>query len=62
MIEGGQRVDGFQYPDREWFYFQMADRFGWTPDQVGEVPAVLADWLLMIGATVDQVKAAAANG
>ena len=50
------------YPDRAWFYYQMASRFGWTPAQVEEVPAVMADWLLMIGATVDEVKAEAANG
>jgi hypothetical protein len=34
----------------------MADRFGWTPDQVDELPASTADWLLAIAATVDEVK------
>jgi hypothetical protein len=35
----------------------MADRFGWTPDQVDNLPAETADWLLAIAATVEQVKA-----
>jgi hypothetical protein len=35
----------------------MAERFGWTPEQVNELPAYTADWLLAIGATIDQVKA-----
>jgi hypothetical protein len=35
----------------------MADRFGWTPDQVDNLPAETADWLLAIAATVDQVRA-----
>ena len=35
----------------------MADRFGWTPEQVDELPAGQADWLIAIAATVEQVKA-----
>ena len=35
----------------------LADRFGWTPLQVDEQPAVLLDWLLAIGEVVDEVKA-----
>jgi hypothetical protein len=35
----------------------MADRFGWTPEQVDELPANQADWLIAISATVEQVKA-----
>jgi len=35
----------------------MADRFGWTPDQVDDLPARTADWLLAIGTTIDKVKA-----
>lgn len=35
----------------------MADRFGWTPAQVDELPAATADWLLAIAATIDEVKA-----
>jgi hypothetical protein len=34
----------------------MADRFGWTPDQVDNLPATTADWLLAIARTVDEVK------
>jgi hypothetical protein len=35
----------------------MADRFGWTPEQVDNLPAGTADWLISIAATVEKVKA-----
>lgn len=35
----------------------MADRFGWTPDQVDNLPASLSDWLMSIAVTVETVKA-----
>jgi len=34
----------------------MADRFGWTPEQVDNLPANTADWLMAIARTVDEVK------
>lgn len=34
----------------------MADRFGWTPEQVDNLPAGTADWLLAIAATVAEVN------
>jgi hypothetical protein len=34
----------------------MADRFGWTPEQVDNLPAATADWVLAIAATVDEAK------
>lgn len=34
----------------------MADRFGWTPEQVDNLPAPTADWLLAIAAAVEEVK------
>jgi len=34
----------------------MADRFGWTPEQVDNLPAKTADWIMAIATTVDQVK------
>jgi hypothetical protein len=34
----------------------MADRFGWTPQQVDDLPAQTADWLIAIARTVDEVK------
>jgi hypothetical protein len=57
LLEGGERREDLEYPDDEWMYFQMADRFGWTPDQVDNLPASTADYLLAIAATVEQVKA-----
>ena len=34
----------------------MAERFSWTPEQVDNLPATTADWLLAIARTVDEVK------
>jgi hypothetical protein len=34
----------------------MADRFGWTPEEVDNLPAGTADWILSIAATVEEVK------
>ena len=56
-MEGGIRHEEMDYPDEEWYYFQMADRFGWTPDQVDNLPTKTADWLLAIAATIEKVKA-----
>jgi hypothetical protein len=56
-LEGGRRHEEFDYPDQEWYYFQMADRFGWTPDQVDNLPVETADWLIAIATTVESVKA-----
>jgi hypothetical protein len=55
-MQGGQIHGDFDYPDIEWQYFLLAERFGWTPTQVDEQPAVLVDWLIAIGNTVDEVK------
>jgi hypothetical protein len=44
------------YPDIEWFYFKFADRFNWTPEQVDNLPAGRADWLLAIADTIEEVK------
>ena len=40
----------------------MADRFGWTPEQVYNLPANTADWIMAIAITVDQVKAERQSG
>jgi len=55
-MQGGQIHDDFDYPEIEWQYFLLAERFGWTPTQVDEQPAFLVDWLIAIGNTVDEVK------
>ena len=34
----------------------MADKFGWTPDQVDNLPAPMADWILAIAGVVEEVK------
>lgn len=38
-------------------YFVMADKFGWTPEQVDNLPAGTADWILAISGIVEEVKA-----
>jgi hypothetical protein len=57
LLEGGERRPDLDYPDEHWFYFQMADRFGWTPQQVDELPAETADWLIAIAGTIDKIRA-----
>lgn len=57
MLAGGQRHEDFIYPDEQFYYFQFANRFGWTPDQVDDLPAATAEWLLAIGSVVDRVQA-----
>jgi hypothetical protein len=57
VLEGGSREKSLEYPDQEWYYFQMADRFGWTPQQVDELPAATADWLIAIAGTVEKLQA-----
>lgn len=62
-MQGGERHENFSYPDEQWIYFFMADRFGWTPEQVDNLPAATADWLVSISQIYDEVKAErAGNG
>jgi hypothetical protein len=56
-LEGGERHEAFNYPDDQWYYYQMAELFGWTPEVVDNLPAGTADWLIAIATTVDTVKA-----
>lgn len=56
-MQGGERHEAFSYPDDHWVYFIMAERFGWTPEQVDNLPAGTADWILAIAGVVDEVKA-----
>ncbi len=35
----------------------MAERFGWTPEQVDNLPANTADWLIAIGNVVEIARA-----
>jgi hypothetical protein len=56
-LEGGERRADLDYPDEQWFYFQMADRFGWTPQQVDELPAETAEWLIAIASTIEKIRA-----
>lgn len=61
-MEGNERHEAFDYPDEQMYYFNMADRFGWTPEQVDNLPAGTADWLLAIANTVESVKADRSRG
>jgi hypothetical protein len=55
-LEGGERNPALEYPDDEWVYYTMAERFGWTPEQVDNLPASTADWLIAIATVVEQTK------
>jgi hypothetical protein len=60
-LEGGERHEAFTYPDEQWVYYLMADKFGWTPEQVDGLPANTADWLLAISTMVEKSKAEKMN-
>jgi hypothetical protein len=55
-MQGNDRHEAFTYPDEQWVYYMMAERFGWTPDQVDNLPAATADWLLAIAGVSDELK------
>jgi len=57
LLEGGERHEAFEYPDEQWIYYILAEKFGWTPDQVDNLSAPLADWIVAITAMVDEVRA-----
>lgn len=61
MLKGNERHPDFVYPDVAWEYYLLAERFGWTPQQVDAQPAGLVQQLLAIGSVVDEVKADAYN-
>ncbi len=56
-MQGGERHEAFDYPDEYWTYYVFADKFGWTPEQVDNLPGPTADWLLSITALAEEVKA-----
>lgn len=58
-MKGNELPDGADYPDEEYRYFLFAHKFGLTPDQVDEQPAVLLDYLASIANVVDELKAEA---
>jgi hypothetical protein len=60
-MEGGERHEAFTYPDEQWVYYMMADKFGWTPQQVDDLPASTADWLLAITNMVEKIKSERIN-
>jgi hypothetical protein len=62
VVSGGIRHEGFEYPDEQWYYYQMADRFGWTPEQTDNLPAGTADWLLAMASMIEEVKIEKSGG
>lgn len=56
-MSGGQRHEAMTYPDEEYEYYLFARKFGWTPTQVDEQPAVLMDYLRAISIAADEVEA-----
>lgn len=61
MLKGNERHDDFDYPDEEYKYFILADRFGWTPSQADQESAVMVDWLIAIAGLTEEVKAESYN-
>ena len=56
MLKGNERHPEFVYPDEEWEYYLLAERFGWTPKQVDEQPARLVQMLIAVGNIVEEVR------
>lgn len=56
-MSGRERPEGVSYPDQEYLYYFVAEKFGWTPTEFDEQPAYLADWLIAISNVVEEVKA-----
>jgi hypothetical protein len=54
---GNELPEDRPVPSSEFYYFQLAERFGWTPAQVDEQPGYLLDWLLAIGSLKDEITA-----
>jgi len=45
-------------PLEEFEYVRYADRFGWTPDQVDDLPLTLVPWLLPLHDDLQEVRQA----
>ena len=37
-----------ELPDRQWIYFLLGKKFGWTPMEIDQIPAIDLDWILAI--------------
>lgn len=37
-------------------YYVCAEKFGWTPNEVDEQPAVKVDWVLAIASAIEEYK------
>lgn len=36
--------------------YELADRFGWTPDEIDAAPAIRTDWMLEVARTIDRAR------
>jgi hypothetical protein len=43
-------------PFRELRYVMFAERYGWTPDEVDNVPLYLEPWILPISDAIDEER------
>ena len=57
MLAGHERHADLDYPDLQFRYYLLAERFGWTPTQVDDQPAWLIDWIVAIAGVAEEVKA-----
>jgi hypothetical protein len=55
-MQGNTPSDDLDYPVDEFKYWQLADRYGWTPSQVDNESAYLIDWILAIGSVKIEIE------
>jgi hypothetical protein len=61
-MQGNEPHVDLDYPIDEYRYWQLADRYGWTPKQVDEQPAYLLDWILAIGSLKNEIESEQSRG
>lgn len=55
-MQGNTPSDDLDYPVDEYRYWQLADRYGWTPSQVDAESAYYLDWILAIGNVKNEIE------
>lgn len=53
---GGQRHENFSYPDEHYYYYILAEKFGWTPNEIDDQPAARMDWILAIATAANEAE------
>jgi hypothetical protein len=55
-LEGADINENYDYPNDEWFYYECAKKFGWTPLETDEQPTYVVSWMLAINRVVEEIE------